>query len=183
MTDHRVAVAGPVRQDEINWMPFPGGELEGAQPRALCPACRAELSRASVDGQGTSGARKRALCFQCYRTGLARDRALKAAGELDTATDARFQSLLPFEPVNKARLEMLKVERLAARAARPPMTARLEDARHRAQQAARRAVAQLLDGIRARNGVRVETNRAFLSAAHAAELQLPDSWLPYVMSR
>ena len=77
------------------WVTFPGGELEGKRPKVLCPACRRMLQ------EGV--ARRRALCFQCYRASLERDRALKAAGDLDTASVERFQSVLPFEPVHSRR--------------------------------------------------------------------------------
>src|SRR5215471_3598286 len=102
------------------WVTFPGGELEGKRPKALCPACREALKRRS----STAGAsnqpgvqRPRLLCFDCYRADLTRTRAFKAAGELDTASVARFQAQLPFEPVNQPRLEQLKAARAEARAA------------------------------------------------------------------
>src|SRR5665213_2066314 len=94
------------------WVSFPGGELEGQRPKALCPGCRAELKRTVASAESF---RPRTLCFQCYRTELDRERALKVAGDLDTASVERFQTQLPFEPVNVARLAMLKVERAAAR--------------------------------------------------------------------
>src|SRR6185503_10674873 len=84
------------------WVSFPGGELEGQRPRALCPACRERLQTISKLGRALSSARARldrsrkALCFQCYRAELERQRALKAAGDLNTASEARFQCGLPF---------------------------------------------------------------------------------------
>src|SRR5919198_5965987 len=91
------------------WVSFPGGELEGRRPTVLCPACReartrTATSRANRDGEPPA----RALCFQCYRATLDRERALEAAGSLDTASDARLQFQLPFEPVDRVRLETLK---------------------------------------------------------------------------
>ena len=100
----------------------------------------------------------RALCFQCYRAQLDRERALKSAGELDTATDARFEWAKPFEPVNRHRLEMLRAQRAAARAKRSPLVQR----RRRAQMEARHALAGIAAG------------------AHARELRLPEAWLPFV---
>src|ERR1700760_3537653 len=98
------------------WVTFPGGELEGQRPKALCAACRAALQReAATYGAAGAARRSRLLCFDCYRAELARTRALKDAADLDTASDERFQSQLPFEPVNQARLERLKAERLEAR--------------------------------------------------------------------
>src|SRR3954468_8529081 len=98
------------------WVTFPGGELEGKRPRTLCPECRDALAR-ELASYGPSGAarRSRLLCFGCYRAEIARASALKDAGELDPAWDARFQPQLPFEPVNHARLETLKAARIEAR--------------------------------------------------------------------
>src|SRR5579862_3211528 len=100
--------------DDTEWVAFPGGELEGKRPKVLCLPCRERLNRAAAEGQPV--APRRALCFRCYRAELDRERALMAAGQLDTATDARFQFALPFEPVNRARLAQLKVERIGAAA-------------------------------------------------------------------
>src|SRR4051812_45512618 len=85
---------GPVIEGE--WASFPGGELEGKRPKALCPVCREQLRRAAEGGAALS--ERRSLCFQCYRVELERERALAAAGELDTASESRFQTTLPFEP-------------------------------------------------------------------------------------
>src|SRR5262249_12572041 len=118
------------------WVSFPGGELEGQRPQALRPACRDALRHAATTkGRARRLPGGRTLCFQCYRADLERDRALKAAGQLDTASDARFQSLLPFEPVNRPRLDALKADRAQARAATPTQT----DQRRRAQIGARHA--------------------------------------------
>src|SRR6266850_1330756 len=87
------------------WIGFPGGELEGKRPKALCPACRRQLQDMCSAGRDN---RRHPLCFQCYRTEIDRDRALKVAGQLDTASAERFQTALPFQPVNRPRLEMLK---------------------------------------------------------------------------
>src|SRR5215470_4514446 len=127
------------RDDE--WIEFPGGELQGKRPRRLCPSCRAAL-HAVAAGSSASAPRPsaKALCFQCYRQEVERDRALKAAGELNTASEERFQSVLPFEAVNRARLDMLKVERGAARTAMRQSVGRFEDRRRQAQLAARQAL-------------------------------------------
>src|SRR5207253_623978 len=92
----------------------PGGELEGKRPKALCSACREQVRRAAEGGAAIHP--RRSLCFQCYRAELERERALEAAGQLDTATEARFRVALPFESVNVARLALLKAERASARA-------------------------------------------------------------------
>src|SRR5207253_8514083 len=123
------------------WVTFPGGELEGKRPNALCPACREQLKRAAAGTHAPGPPRprqqaSRTLCFQCYRAALDRDNALKAAGTLDTASDERFQSALPFEPVNRPRLEMLKEILKMDRGGVEPYTHR----RRQAQIAARHAL-------------------------------------------
>jgi hypothetical protein len=120
------------------------------------------------------------LCFECYRTGLNRERALKAAGELDTGSLARFQAGLPFEPVHRARLAWIKAERGAARArdlAASPFAAR----RRQAQINARHALQRFAAGVGRLSTP--ERRRGMSEALHAAELQLPESWLPFVVSR
>src|SRR5262245_23561702 len=100
--------AGPdksLQLTEEEWVSFPGGELEGERPRVPCQACR---SRGNADG--TRG--RRLLCFQCYRASLDRDRAIKAAADLDTASVERFESAQRFEEINGPRLRMLRVERV-----------------------------------------------------------------------
>jgi hypothetical protein len=164
------------------WVTFPGGELEGQRPTVLCPACREGLKReAATDGGG--GAARRLLCFDCYRADLARARALKQAGELDTASDARFQSQLPFEPVNHARLASLKAARVEARAAASQGIGQYADKRRHAQIQARHALQTIAAGLKARQLTPAARIQAIAAATHAAELQLPDAWLPYVVSR
>jgi len=77
---------------EDGWVSFPGGELEGKRPKALCPTCREALKRGAAGSSGPSrpSSPSRLLCFQCYRAELDRERALSAAGDLDTASHARF---------------------------------------------------------------------------------------------
>ena len=166
------------------WVTFPGGELEGLRPKALCPACREALKREAVTGGPSAPARRsRPLCFDCYRADLARARAVKEAGELDTASDARFQTQLPFEPVNHARLGMLKAARADARATASQGIGQYADKRRHAQIQARHALQSIAEGLRARQLAPVAQAQAMASAIHAAELQLPDAWLPYVVSR
>jgi hypothetical protein len=106
---------------------------------------------------------------------LDRERALKAAGQLDTASDDRFQTTLPFEPIDRPRLQMLRGERAAERAVLQMGTGRYVDKRRQAQIAARHALQQIAAGLQVRGAV--------LAAIHAAELQLPEAWLPFVVSR
>jgi len=151
---------------DVEWITFPGGELEGKRPKARCPACRA---------RGDRSASRAPLCFQCYRAELDREGALKAAGELETASDERFQTTLPFEPVDMPRLKMLRIERAAERAGMQVGAGRYVDKRRQAQIAARHALQQIAAGVRTRG--------AALAAIHAAELQLPEAWIPFVVSR
>jgi hypothetical protein len=162
------------------WIRFPGGELEGKRPKAMCPACRDQLKRAAAAQTAT---RQRAICFQCYRAQLGAERAMKAAGELDTASSARFQFGLPFEPVNKPRLARLKAERAIARATRQAGVGLYVDKRRRAQIAARHALDAMATGLRARQLTPIERERLMAGAIHAAELQLPESWLAFVVAR
>jgi hypothetical protein len=192
---------------EHEWMTFPGGELQGQRPKALCPACRDARLRSSADLQVCPGGDAisrsadlqvrsvaRPLCFQCYRAELDRERALRAAGQLDTASEARFQCTLPFEPVNRARLARLRTERAAVRAADQAGVGRYIDKRRHAQIAARHALQRIAEGVRAHAGADragahdAQSARAPLASAewdaiHAAELQLPEAWLPFVVSR
>ena len=162
------------------WVTFPGGELEGKRPKALCTACREALKAAALRPAGPIGPR-RTLCFQCYRAELERDRAIRAAGEVNTGTERRLQFQLPLEPVDRPRLGMLKAERTIARTITAPSIV----ARRRAQIEARHTLQQVVKGLRARGLAAdpVSRERAIFQAVHAAELQLPESWLPFVMSR
>jgi hypothetical protein len=163
--------------EDRDWVAFAGGELEGRPVATLCMSCRkAEDALGSV-------ADRTVLCFQCHQADLARQRALKAAGDLDTASHARFQSQLPFEPVNRPRLERLRTARAEVRATASTGVARFEQRRRQAQIAARHALQRIAGGVRARGSVTPEERRAFASAVHAAELQLPEAWLPFVASR
>src|SRR6267142_1530652 len=148
-----------------DWVGFPGGELEGKRPKALCPTCRQALMR---EGSGRSRRPRpsRPLCFQCYRADLDRARALRAAGNLDTASDERFQVQLPFEPVNMPRLAMLKVERTAARASagRPEraeiVDLRFADRRRHAQIEARHALQRVAAEAASRQLAAADRDRA-----------------------
>lgn len=176
--------AEQVRAEE--WVGFPGGELEGKRPKRLCPACRAALSREasrSIAAAAHDSVSPRPLCFQCYRAELDTERALRAAGQLDTGSDARFQYQLPLEPVNFGRLEMLKAERAHARAAASVGSASYADRRRHAQMEARRALQAIAAGLRARRLPSADHAKAMDAAIHAAELQLPEAWLPFVVAR
>jgi hypothetical protein len=160
----------PVHEPQLvdsDWVTFPGGELDGKRPKARCQACRAaERLRSGSPAP---------ICFQCYRASLDRERALKAAGQLDTGSDERFQAALPLEPVNRWRLDMLRAERAAERAARQSGVDRSVAKRRQAQIAARHALQRIAAGL--------PEHRIPISAIHAAELQLPEAWLPFVVSR
>jgi hypothetical protein len=179
MTSQHPPVATPGADQE--WVSFPGGELEARRPKTLCPACRDALRRAASGAAPSS--RPGLLCFECYRADLERDRALRAAGQLDTASDARFQGQLPFEPVNQARLRMLKAERSEARAAASRGIGQYVDKRRHAQIDARRALQRIAAGLEVRALTTAARDQAIASAIHAAELQLPEAWLPFVVAR
>jgi len=176
---------------DSDWVGFPGGELEGKRPKVLCPACRADVGRILWARRTEAGVperrARRTLCFQCYRAEMDCDRALKAAGQLDTASVERFQTALPFEPVNRPRLEMLKVERSTSRASTlATASGKFADRRRQAQIAARHALQRIAAGLAGSSAWKLtsaERDRAMAAAIHAAELQLPESWLPFVVSR
>ena len=173
---------------DSDWVGFPGGELEGKRPKALCPACREDVARVlRTRRTAETDHARRTLCFQCYRAEIDRDRALKAAGQLDTASAERFQTALPFEPVNRPRLEMLKAERSTVRASALVTTSgKFADRRRQAQIAAHhelQRIAQGLGGSSAFKLTSADREREMAAAIHAAELQLPESWLPFVVSR
>ncbi len=176
-------VAVPSSQvDDKDWVGFPGGELEGQRPRALCPACRTRVSSSTLQTH-------QPLCFQCYRLALERDRSLRAAGNLDTASEQRFQTALPFEAVDVPRLERLRTERATARAELRRTTHGFEEKRRRAQIEARHALQRISEGLVMRDarGTHMtspdQRRQQFDAAAHAAELQLPEAWLPFVLAR
>jgi hypothetical protein len=172
------------------WVSFPGGELEGQRPRVLCPACREALKAAAVLGVVRRGKRPRAggkLCFQCYRANLDRERALRQAGLIDTASAARFQEQLPFEPINEGRLAMMKQERAQTRGLLQPRVVRFADRRRQAQIAARHALQSIVavrpSPLTRHSSALTAYDRTIAAALHAAELQLPESWLPFVVAR
>ena len=162
-----------IKAVDIEWVPFAGGELEGARPSVRCAACRIKPKT------GTT------LCFECHRAGVIRDRALKTAATIATASEAQFQTSLPFEPVNRARLETLRAARAAARASSLVGYASFDARRRRAQIAARHALERIAVKLARdlRVGDRAAREREFAAAVHAAELQLPPSWLPYVVGQ
>jgi hypothetical protein len=175
----------PIEVPGDEWVGFPGGELEGKRPKALCSACRDALKREAAGAIRTVSRTRnsRLLCFQCYRAELDRERALVAAARLSTASEARFQSQLPFEPVNRGRLEFLKVERAEAREHAARGVGQFVDKRRQAQIAARRALQHVAAGLQTRRLPPAAVASAIDAAVHAAELQLPDAWLPFVVSR
>jgi hypothetical protein len=159
------------------WVPLPGGELEGRRPKTLCGPCRVRKA---------AGAPARAICFECFRADRKRDQAIAAAGRFETVSEARFQDGLPFEPVNRPRLERLKAERVRVRRQARVGVGRYIDQRRQAQIAARHALQRIASGLSSRQiapMARATLERQELDAIHAAELQLPDTWLPFVVAR
>jgi len=164
------------------WVTFPGGELQGKRPKALCPACRATLQREAIEQGLNSPRATRPLCFQCYRADLDRERAIAAAAQLDTSSAERFQCQLPLEPVNIGRLSELKIARAEARDVARAGIGAYVDRRRRAQIAARNALQSIAAGLHAHE-LPPERHRLLIDAIHAVELQLPDAWLPFVVAR
>ena len=166
-------------ETDRDWVTFPGGELEGKRPKALCKSCRAALQSAFGRRKATER-RRRTLCFQCYRAELERERALRDAGDRNTTSVERFQYQLPLEPINRPRLAMLKAARVDQRAVESPLV----DWRRRAQIEARHALQQIAVGLAGRGlASAADHQHAMFQAVRAAELQLPESWLPFVVSR
>src|SRR5215475_14980059 len=176
----RVHIKSTSQVVEREWVSFPGGELQAPRPSVLCPACRARLQTRASNPATLSN---QPICFACYRASLVRERALKAAGELNTASEARFQCALPFEPVNRSRLARLQTERTASRVSSRSGVGQYVDKRRQAQIAARRVLERIVIGLRERNASGSERDRVLTNATHAAELQLPEAWLPFVVSR
>ena len=168
---------------EKEWVAFPGGELEGQRPKVMCPVCRLRAFRAAAASPEARPPRPEPVCFQCYRVDQARQRALRVARDLCTASEARFQDTLPFEPVNRARLERLRAERSAARAGLKIGAGRFVDNRRQAQIAARHALDRIAAGLKLHGIGEPGQHSAIDQAIHAAELQLPAAWLPFVVSR
>ena len=154
--------------------------MEGKRPKTLCTACRRQRRRVVAGGSNQVG--RQPLCFQCYRVGLERERTLAAAGQLFTGSEARFQAQLPLEPVNQARLDRLRTERSVVRAAASLGAGRFVDQRRAAQIAARHRLAQIAAELRARTPSG-EVTQVMPAAVYAVDLQLPESWLPFVVSR
>jgi len=173
----RVRITSGSQVIDKEWLSLPGGELQAPRPSVLCPACRAKLQA------NLANTSNRPACFACYRATLERERGLKAAGELHTASVERFQSTLPLEPVNQSRLARLRSDRETSRVAARAGIGQYVDKRRRAQIAARHALEQIVIGLRDRDLTNEERDRVLSNATHAAELQLPEAWLPFVVSR
>jgi hypothetical protein len=60
---------------------------------------------------------------------------------------------------------------------------RFEDRRRRAQIAARHALQQIVATLSGRQMSPALCAREIAAVTHAAELQLPESWIPFVVSR
>lgn len=175
---------------DIVWTPFPGGELEGQRPRAQCPSCRSRARGEEGQGAAAVPPTKPALCFQCYRTEMEKNRKIKAAAELDTASEARFQAALPFEPVDAPRLQRLKAERQVAREQAREGAGLYVERRRKAQIEARHTLARIIQGLRERRMVDLPAAKApgaqvapAGAVALASGLELPESWLPFVAAR
>ena len=179
---------GPRQVVELEWVPFSGGNLEARRPQALCAPCAAKRRRGTRAGllAGAARSRNAPLCFECFRTGLERERALMSARDIHTASEARFRYLLPFEPVNHERLERIRAERTKAFSAMETALGRLKPRRRKAQITARRALGEAMasfSGPRWDGRVAASQTGGRASAVRVEELQFPESWLPFVVAR
>jgi hypothetical protein len=113
----------------------------------------------------------RAVCFLCYRAELDRERSLAAAASLPTGSSDRLPFVLPLEPLDSARLEMLRAARAERRAAAAGADPRNFTGRRRQAQLAARHVLERLG-----RGLAVRT-------ADRTAWEFPDAWLPFVASR
>lgn len=174
---------------EQEWVALPGGELEGRRPVVRCPDCREKQVRAARESGGALGELPGPLCFACYRAGVARERALKAARERISASERQFQWALPFEPVDRTRLARLKVERAGARAAAIAGVGRFANRRRQAQIQARHVLQRIADGLLARqtpsNPALLQSGQPLVTAtAVPTEApSLPGAWLPFAAAR
>lgn len=169
---------------EAQWVPFPGGELEGKRPSVSCPACRAAQPRPTAPSS-LAEARNRTVCFQCYRADLDRQRAGRAARDIGldpAAATARFQEALPFEPVDRSRLARLKVERLALVRARHAGLGQYGHRRRQAQIAARHTLQRLASGLASRQQTSL-VDGGLVNVVTIHGVPLPASWLPFVVAR
>lgn len=166
--------------DDHEWVTLPGGELEAPRPRVqttsavrgalgqratTCLACRER--RQGVSGAEASSPAAQPLCFACYRLGIERDLKLRAARDVHAASEAQFQVSLPFEPVNRARLNQLRAARSEARAAERSGPGRFTHRRRHAQIEARHALQRLAEGLKARGLVPGAGTRASARSAGA----------------
>src|SRR5204862_862565 len=104
----------------------------------------------------------------------------------ESSRDGRFRDGLPFEPVNLPRLQRLKAERSAVRHQASAGIGQYADKRRHAQMAARHALQRIAAELASRqldSLARARVERDELDAIHAAELELPDAWLPFVVAR
>jgi len=85
--------------------------------------------------------------------------------------------------VNRVRLDVLKAERADARAAASQGIGQYVDKRRRAQIEARHALQAIAAELKARQLAPAVEAQVMDAAIHASEIQLPDAWLPFVVSR
>jgi hypothetical protein len=101
--------------------------------------------------------------------GLARDRGLAHAQAVLSTSSTEADHVPRLAPVNRERLELLRMARATTRAVETSGSSVYERRRHHAQIAARHELAQKC------------VDRA--SAMCTGELRFPESWLPFVVWR
>ena len=85
--------------------------------------------------------------------------------------------------MNRSRLAALKAARTTARLAERSGAGQFVDHRRQAQIAARHALQTIGVGLRGHDISAAVRGQVLVAAIHAAELQLPEAWLPFVVSR
>ena len=89
--------------------------------------------------------------------------------------------------MNRPRLAQFKTEREQSRTQARIIAGDYAERRRRAQIQARRALDRIFRGLKQRGhadpGESMARESSIAAAVHAAELQLPESWLPFVVAR
>ena len=161
------------------WVTFPGGELEGKRPKALCQrAARPKSGSRHRAYHGAPGTSSVVLPVLPGRVGAIEPCSCWSARHSIRGT---LQVQLPFEPVNEPRLAKLKwIAPSAQLRSSESAASSTSGVRHKSPHATRSQM--IAAGLRTRQ-LAGDNVRAMDMAIHAAELQLPESWLPFVVSR
>ena len=185
---HEAGITASTDYKNDEWVTFPGGELEGKRPgRCVRRAGALQAARPSIGRSAASAAKapwqRRSASSATARSSSASGRSRRPASSTRRPRSG-FQSALPFEPVNRPRLEMLKAERrLRARPATHEASGRFADRRRQAQIAARHALQRIAAGLAARRLRAGERERDDGGGDSRRRAPAPESWLPFVVAR